>query len=178
MSTVYFVTDGEFLKIGWTAQPVAKRLSAIQNGNPRPLTLLATMSGSVHGEHAIHEKLKDSRAYGEWFFMAHERVRRVAELVTTNVHAIWAHLGIPENHCAPAALRENDQAAIDALRTAKKRLGLSAAKLALECDTDRRTVERWLSGERPIRLAKLVLSRRLYPVFSDCLDEVLGKIAA
>jgi hypothetical protein len=67
---------------------------------------------------------------------------------------------------------------VQALRLAKLRMGASAADIAQWCDVDRRTVERWLAGERPIQLAALIRSRRLFPVFSECLDEVLGKRAA
>lgn len=61
---------------------------------------------------------------------------------------------------------------------AKHRMGASAADIAQWCDTDRRMVERWLTGERRIRLSLLVRSRRFYPVFAECLAEVLGRKAA
>lgn len=85
------------------------------------------------------------------------------------------------NQTPPAVSPEPDAQCppdVQALRLAKCRFDASAADIARWCDTDRRTVERWLSGERPIRLAKLINSKRFFPVFAECLDEVLERLAA
>lgn len=85
------------------------------------------------------------------------------------------------NPALPAhAQAANDQCSADvqALRMAKDRIGASAADIASWCRVHRTTVERWLSGKTTISLQALVRSRRLYPVFSQCLLETLGREAA
>lgn len=62
---IYFVTDGEFVKIGTSNDP-HRRISDFQVGNPRALTLIATIEGGHHLEKKIH-KILPNRTSGEWF---------------------------------------------------------------------------------------------------------------
>jgi superfamily II DNA helicase RecQ len=66
---IYFIRDGKHVKIGY-AQDRARlsaRISALQAGNPRPLTLMATMEhGGPQTEKALQE-LYASWQSGSWF---------------------------------------------------------------------------------------------------------------
>lgn len=67
IGTVYFVADGELVKIGWTKKTAAERMVNLQSGNPRPLVLVATMPGNLAVEEALHDHFADFRVTGEWF---------------------------------------------------------------------------------------------------------------
>lgn len=69
---VYLMTDGEFHKIGRTGGDVQKRLSTIQSGNAREITLLETSPyltyrESIHLEKVLHTNWGKKRVRGEWF---------------------------------------------------------------------------------------------------------------
>jgi T5orf172 domain len=66
---IYLISDGEFLKIGWTKNVILRR-EVLQCGNVRELTVLATKPGSQLTEGAIHKALRKYRVRGEWFKMA------------------------------------------------------------------------------------------------------------
>lgn len=65
---VYFVTDGECIKVGFSREPKS-RLGALQVGNARNLRLLATVPGTEEIESALHLKLAHLRLPDrrEWF---------------------------------------------------------------------------------------------------------------
>lgn len=65
---IYFITDGEYVKIGFTSgSDVDNRLNALQIGNARKLTLLATIEGGRESELALHSVFEGLRVRGEWF---------------------------------------------------------------------------------------------------------------
>jgi hypothetical protein len=67
---IYFATDGEFVKIGWTRQwPPSDRLRKQQTGNGRPLWILGCIPGSQHAERGYHKRFATHRVKGEWFRM-------------------------------------------------------------------------------------------------------------
>lgn len=68
---VYFVSDGEYVKIG-KANNVAKRLATLQTANARHLQCLYLIpavddSAAVIMEGKLHKLYKDYRLEGEWF---------------------------------------------------------------------------------------------------------------
>jgi hypothetical protein len=67
---VYIISEPEtgYLKIGVTANPES-RLCQLQIGNPRKLELLYEIDviDAFAVETAVHEKLAENRAVGEWF---------------------------------------------------------------------------------------------------------------
>lgn len=65
---VYFVTDGEAIKIGWTKHMV-QRLSALQHPLRQELTVLGTMAAERHQETLMHHRFHHLRIRGEWFKM-------------------------------------------------------------------------------------------------------------
>lgn len=68
MTSVYFITDGIFTKIGKADSP-SKRLSEIQVGNPRPLSIVATLNGDPRLERALQRHFASCGRHvrGEWF---------------------------------------------------------------------------------------------------------------
>ena len=85
-SFIYFVSDGEYVKIG-KGYPIA-RMKGLQTGNPRELSLLFTIpvgeitteerrnynsplfhrhDGVSYAEDMIHSFFRDSHLRGEWF---------------------------------------------------------------------------------------------------------------
>lgn len=69
ISFVYFITDGEFIKIGTTRVDVKKRLKQLNTGSSKQLYLLGYIYGDKKEEKRIHklfekDKIRDN---GEWF---------------------------------------------------------------------------------------------------------------
>lgn len=68
-SFVYFITDGEYVKIG-KGFPLP-RMKMLQTGNPRELKLLFSIPIGPHSarnaEYQIHELFKRYWMRGEWF---------------------------------------------------------------------------------------------------------------
>ncbi len=65
-SYVYFITDGEAIKIGKANNPKS-RLSALQTSHHKPLVILATMPGGEELERELHRIFDAYRLRGEWF---------------------------------------------------------------------------------------------------------------
>lgn len=63
---IYFISDGEMVKIG-RAINVVSRLSSMQTSSTKPLTVLATFLAHNSIEKRIHLKFKNMRVRGEWF---------------------------------------------------------------------------------------------------------------
>lgn len=68
---VYYITDGEYIKIG-VAENVKKRLSHIQTGNPRPLSVICAIpvpckSDAYALESRLHNEYAMFARCGEWF---------------------------------------------------------------------------------------------------------------
>lgn len=66
MTKIYFICDGDFVKIGISDNP-EKRLSHLQTSNPKKLTLLYTMDGNETLEKLLHSIFSQYRVRGEWF---------------------------------------------------------------------------------------------------------------
>lgn len=69
MGYVYFITNGENIKIGYTKNSVQKRLKQLNTGSDRQLYLLGYMKGTMADEKNLHlifeiYKIRDN---GEWF---------------------------------------------------------------------------------------------------------------
>lgn len=77
MSQVYFITDGEYTKIGHTVSP-RDRLTSLQTGNPRTLTLIALFDGGVELESKFHRAFADRAIGGEWFALNASEIKRIA----------------------------------------------------------------------------------------------------
>lgn len=71
MALIYFISDGEYTKIGITYS-LESRLPTLQNANARKLVVLHVIDcdTDVYAsamESALHRHFKDYRAIGEWF---------------------------------------------------------------------------------------------------------------
>jgi hypothetical protein len=63
---VYFIRDGEYIKIGRTTN-IKQRMSGLQGHNPRPLELLASVVALSSLEPTLHFKFRHLRIRREWF---------------------------------------------------------------------------------------------------------------
>lgn len=71
---VYFITDGDSIKIGYSARDIAHRIMELQTGNPRPLKLLGIIpcapQTAFDKEQELHKKFAQHQKIGggiEWF---------------------------------------------------------------------------------------------------------------
>ena len=65
---VYIVEDGLAVKIGYTAGPAASRVDDLQTGNPRLISVIATISGASDiVELHLHHEFAKWNVRGEWF---------------------------------------------------------------------------------------------------------------
>ena len=67
---VYFITDGSYIKIGYTKNNSKKRLKQLQTSNASELFLLGYIDGDKTVEKELHNQFSSSivRQNGEWFF--------------------------------------------------------------------------------------------------------------
>lgn len=70
---IYFVSNGESVKIGYTSGDAKSRMSQLQTGNACQLTLLAFNSDWDRAEESeLHQQFANHRQSGEWFAMNDE----------------------------------------------------------------------------------------------------------
>lgn len=82
---VYFITDGEFIKIG-ISNNIQKRINSIQTGNPKRLELLRSIectfeSHAINLEKLLHRALSEHRVKGEWFAISQEKINQLPLLL-------------------------------------------------------------------------------------------------
>lgn len=83
--TIYFIEDGDAVKIGFTKDANPKnRIRSIQTGNPKKLTLLGFVPGTIQDERRIHNDLKDYRLEGEWFSFATPVISYIEQYMKQN----------------------------------------------------------------------------------------------
>ena len=66
---IYFITDKQNIKIGYTKNSVKKRLKQLQTSCPEQLYILGWIDGDLETESFLHKKFSKSRIRynGEWF---------------------------------------------------------------------------------------------------------------
>ena len=66
---VYFVTEGNYIKIGYTSQNIDKRIHQLNTGSIHKLYLLGWIYGNKKTEKELHIKFAQSRVRynAEWF---------------------------------------------------------------------------------------------------------------
>ncbi len=69
---VYFIKQGNFVKIGHTTRPIDERLTDLQTGSPEELELIALESGDFLTEQWLHDLFKKQHHRGEWFTLDDE----------------------------------------------------------------------------------------------------------
>lgn len=66
--TVYLVSDGHSIKIGYTESTVAQRIAGMQTGNPRTIIPIVTIHGvTAEVETSLHGAFSQHNGTGEWF---------------------------------------------------------------------------------------------------------------
>nr|WP_255672833.1 GIY-YIG nuclease family protein [Glycomyces amatae] len=68
--TVYLLSDGDYLKIGYTSRSIEARIRELQTGSPRPIQLLGTIpNAGMDVERELQAKFANLRirSNGEWF---------------------------------------------------------------------------------------------------------------
>lgn len=69
-----------FIKIGYTTHPIETRLQGLQNGNPRKLSVVFIMPGSLWDETALHRQFKHLNIHLEWFRPGADLLEHIAQL--------------------------------------------------------------------------------------------------
>lgn len=66
---VYFISDGEAIKVGFTTRKPENRLNEMQTGSSNKLRLIGSFPGSKNDEHRIHKMWSYLKSDGgtEWF---------------------------------------------------------------------------------------------------------------
>lgn len=69
MGKIYFISDCENIKIGFTKSNVEKRLKQLQTGCVKKLYILGYITGNIDDEKKLHTMFGASRirCNGEWF---------------------------------------------------------------------------------------------------------------
>lgn len=80
---VYFITDGEYIKIGIAAS-LPNRVRQLQTGNARRLKVLYIIpqnnqKDSLNIERTMHEYFKNKRMSGEWFDIQEKDVHDICK---------------------------------------------------------------------------------------------------
>lgn len=66
---IYFLTDGNYIKIGYTAQDIKKRIRQLNTGSAHKIHLLGWIQGDKQTEKELHKRFSNDRVRvsGEWF---------------------------------------------------------------------------------------------------------------
>jgi hypothetical protein len=88
--TVYFIFDGEAVKIGYSTKAL-KRLKNLQTSHSRTLKIIGTMPGSIRLEKQLHKKFRRLRVRNEWF----RYTKEIARYIEANTLEGKAKSGVP-----------------------------------------------------------------------------------
>ena len=69
--SVYFISDGDYVKIGYSIQ-LGYRMKSAARWNPRKLELLGRMDNTRQTEHDVHKRFEHIHVAGEWFQFTNE----------------------------------------------------------------------------------------------------------
>ncbi len=69
---IYFISNSQAIKIGYTEGNVNTRLSALQTGSHEKLRLAGVMIGGLEKEAELHRRFSGSRLVGEWFSITND----------------------------------------------------------------------------------------------------------
>lgn len=66
---IYFLTDGSYIKIGYTTQDIRKRIQQLNTGSVHKIYLLGWIQGDKKIEKELHKRFSNNRVRmsGEWF---------------------------------------------------------------------------------------------------------------
>lgn len=85
---VYFFSDGEYIKIGFTTETIDRRLKRLSTGTPHKLYSLGYFSGEMADETKVHKKFCETRLRvdGEWFQPTQELIDYINEVSEQNTY--------------------------------------------------------------------------------------------
>lgn len=92
--TIYYISDGEHIKIGYTAKSVWSRLKSLQTGNPRKLKLLAFHPGGLDDEAQMHNRFASARAQGEWFIFSEQLKHHISQYKRDDFDSLIEAFGV------------------------------------------------------------------------------------
>ena len=74
IGNIYFFSDMQYIKIGFTTETIQKRMSRLKTGNPKDIYCLCNYKGTILQEKELHKTfIKDRvRDNGEWFYPSSE----------------------------------------------------------------------------------------------------------
>jgi hypothetical protein len=81
---VYFITDGQYIKIGYTERSVEERLREMQTGNANELHCLGWYKALPYHEDELHHLFRHFYVRGEWF-LAHAEIMHHIETFSEHV---------------------------------------------------------------------------------------------
>lgn len=84
---VYFITDGEYFKIGYSNNS-RKRMSFLQTGNHRKLSLVTEIDGGYGSEYWFHKNFQHKNIQNEWFDISKDEVTSAIEHYLKNKDSI------------------------------------------------------------------------------------------
>lgn len=73
---IYFFTNKKSIKIGYTSQPINKRLQQLNTGSDQKLWCIGYVNGNIDKEKELHKKFDSARIRhnGEWFSPSSELI--------------------------------------------------------------------------------------------------------
>jgi hypothetical protein len=86
---VYFISNGESIKVGFTTRKPENRLNEMQTGSSSKLKLVGSFPGSVYDEKYIHKTWSELKSGGgtEWFDVtenaAHKMIKKMSSRYLT-----------------------------------------------------------------------------------------------
>lgn len=102
---VYFITDGDVIKIGYSICP-RDRLRGLQTSNHKGLWIIDFAPGTTGDEGRLHRRFSETRLSGEWFQSSPELLALISDFccARTKTEAVrrdlatWAsNKGVPLN---------------------------------------------------------------------------------
>lgn len=78
---IYFLTEGKYIKIGYTTQSIDKRIKQLNTGSAQNIYLLGWIYGDKKVEKELHIRFSNSRVRfnGEWFNPTKELIQFINE---------------------------------------------------------------------------------------------------
>jgi DNA-binding XRE family transcriptional regulator len=96
---VYFIKQGDYVKIGFTNR-FKTRLTQLQVSSPIRLEVLAIIDGDKSDEQKLHEQFKHISSNGEWFMQCDE-LKSFIDLLDTSL--MWKY-GYLDNTISPIGI--------------------------------------------------------------------------
>ena len=134
---IYFlsISNGEYIKIGYTGQAIEKRKAALQTGNPYEIEIMHTTEGSIKEEKEIHKCLNEmftrlkvfNNPVNEWYPGDNPIIKTFIGNVKTH-GIIYALKNIRSIVRWDLKVKENEVFSIRSLEASLRKNGLSRSR--------------------------------------------------